>query len=309
MSNEARIVMGVDGGGTQTTAIVARWSEGEELQCLARGQGGPANPHAVGWEATQSSLLRSVTEACRVGRVDRVDAACFSVAGCGRPEEQAALMQWLETERIAETHIVVDDGRAILRAGTPDGNGVAVIAGTGSLVVGRNVMGEAARAGGWGYLLGDEGSGYAIGLEGLKAVTKAADGVGPKTELSDALLSTCMFREPAELIQWVYGETCGRRDIGWLAPVVLAAAKRKDEVALSIVWRQLHMLERQVRAVISRLGYDDDEDFHIALAGGVMAGDELYRSRLLAELRIPEDRATVVQHPEIGAALLAAELS
>ncbi len=309
MTGETRLVMGVDGGGTQSTAIVARWAEDEEIECLARGTGGPSNPHVVGWETAQTNLLRAVRDACRAARVEEIDAVCFSVAGCGRPEEQATLMRWLETERVADTHIVVDDGRAILRAGTPDGVGVGVIAGTGSLVVGRNAHSESARAGGWGYLLGDEGSGYAIGLEGLKAITKAADGVGPKTELSDALLSTCMFKEPAELIQWVYGETCGRRDVAWLAPVVLAAAKRKDEVALSIVWRQLHMLERKVRAVVSRLGFTEDDEYHIALAGGVMAGDELYRSRLLAELRIPDNRATVVQHPEIGAALLAAELS
>jgi N-acetylglucosamine kinase-like BadF-type ATPase len=301
------LVLGLDGGGTSTTAIVARVAPGEEPDYLSRGFSGPANPRVVGWDDAFSAIGMAVRDAMHVAKVDRFDAVCFSVAGCGRDAEQSTLMEWLEDQKVADTNIVVDDGQAVLRAGSPQGVGVAVIAGTGSFVCGRNQLDQTARAGGWGHLLGDGGSGYAIGSDGLKAVAEATDAVGITTELTELLLGALELSEPAELIEWMYGKRFCRSKVASLAPIVLEVSQRGDEVALSIVWRQLHSLERQIRTVISRLDFKED-DFQLALAGGVLVNETLYRSRLLAELMIPDDRATVVDEPAQGAVLLAADV-
>lgn len=306
-----RTVIGVDGGGTSTTAIVARLVDGGEPEYLARGYSGPANPKAIGWEMAMSAIRQAIddaiAQASEIAELDRFSVACITVAGCGRQEDQSRLMSWLDDQRLAEIHLVVDDGQAVLRAGVPQGIGVAVIAGTGSFVTGRNRLNQTARAGGWGYLLGDEGSGYAIGLEGLKAVVQASDCVGPPTELSEALLGACGVSASAGLIELLYGKDYSRIEIAALAPIVLEVADRDDEVALSIVRSQLHHLERQVRAVLTRLDMKDD-DYRLALAGGVLFNNQPFRSRLLAQLQVPDDRVTVVDEPAQGAVALAADV-
>lgn len=306
-SSDGKLILGVDGGGTSTTAIVARVVSGKEPHYISRGYSGPANPKVIGWDAALAAIRMAVRKASEVAGTNRFEAACFSVAGCGREEEQSRLMHWLEEQNFADTQAAIDDGQTVLRAGTPQGIGIAVIAGTGSFVCGRNRLEQTARAGGWGYLLGDEGSGFAIGLEGLKAIAQSSDAVGVPTELTELVLGVCGVAEPADLIPLVYSNKFSHDDIAALAPVVLEVANRGDEVALSIVWRQMHLLERQIRAVVARLDMTDDE-YHIALGGGILSNNDLFRTRLLAELCIPEDRAMVVDEPAQGAVLLAADL-
>ena len=105
----------------------------------------------------------------------------------------------------------------------------------------------------------------------------------------------------------MHSDKFSRADVAALAPIVLEVANRGDEVALSIVWRQMHLLERQIRAVVNRLEMNDDE-YHIAMAGGILSNNDLFRTRLLAELCVPEDRAMVIDEPAQGAVLLAADL-
>lgn len=306
---ETRAVVGVDGGGTSTVAIVARLVDGQEPEYLSRGYSGPANPQAIGWDNALNAIRQAVDQASKVAGIDQFEAACVTIAGCGRAEDQTRLMKCLEDQRLAQTHIVVDDGQAVLRAGVPQGIGVAVIAGTGSFVTGRNRLDQTARAGGWGYLLGDEGSGYAIGLQGLKAVVQATDTVGPPTELSDRLLGACGVPESAQLVELLHGSgnVFSRVEIAALAPIVLEVAGRDDGVALSIIVSQVKDLARQIRAVRHRLEMRDD-DYHIALAGGLLVNNSVFRSRLLAELQVPEDRATIVSEPAQGAVRLAADI-
>ncbi len=307
MSGEPITVIGVDGGGTSTTAIIARVTDGEP-NVLARGHSGPSNPTAIGWDATINALTRAVKQAIDSADLNYFDAACFSVAGCGRPEEQGQLMEWLESQNLADTYVAVDDGQTVLRAGTPDGTGVAVIAGTGSFVFGKNRLEQTARAGGWGYKLGDEGSAYALGVEALRAVAHAIDGVGPPTELTELVFGVLAISEAGDLIPRVYSPELPRGEIAALAPLVFEVAERGDKVALAIVWRQLHMLERQVRAVLTRLNLDDTE-FHLAIGGGVLLNNRQYRERLLAELQVPSDRAGIVDEPALGAVLLATDMA
>ena len=308
---QPRTVVGVDGGGTSTVAIVAQVVNGQDPEYLSRGYAGSANPKAVGWGNAFSAIKQAIDEAkanvSKNAGIDQFESACIAVAGCGRKEDQTRLMSWLQDQGLAKAHMVVDDGQVVLRAGTPQGIGVAVIAGTGSLVIGRNPHGESTRAGGWGYLLGDEGSGYAIGLEGLKAVVRATDAVGPATELSQRLLTACGVSQSSGLFDLIYGKDFSRVDIAGLAPIVLEVGSEGDDVALSVVVQQLQVLARQIRAVMKRLKLKEEDEYHIALAGGLLVKNAWFRSGLLAELQIPEHLSTVVDEPAQGAIFLAAD--
>src|SRR5690606_32133686 len=148
------------------------------------------------------------------------------------------------------------------------GPGLLVIAGTGSVAWGRAEDGRAARAGGWGHLLGDEGSGYALGLEALRAVVRAHDGRAPETTLRDAVLSHARARAPEELIAWA--ATAAKADIAALAPRVAAAAREGDAAARAIVDRAAHDLAGHIRALHARLGPWSAPPA-VAMTGGLLA--------------------------------------
>ena len=159
-------------------------------QILGRGIAGPGNPRAAGFDVAQANIDAAIDAAFAAADLPRttVAAACFGLAGAGRPDEQQRIAAWARQQRIAERIRVCGDAEPILAAASPENSGIVLIAGTGSLAWGRNQAGETARCGGWGYLLGDEGSGYAIALAGLHAAMRAADGRGPQTDLLAAFM-------------------------------------------------------------------------------------------------------------------------
>jgi N-acetylglucosamine kinase-like BadF-type ATPase len=202
---------------------------------------------------------------------------------------------------------VVNDALPVLVAGSPDGWGVALISGTGSLAFGRTRDGGSARAGGWGHLFGDEGSGYSIALAGLRAAAKSADGRGPETDLVGALLERLSLQRPEELIPRVYPMASERAMIASLAEVVVATADRGDAVAEQILGHAAYELAAMVGAVTRRLGLHPGT-YPLALAGGVLLGSEKLVDRLRAHLRTAEAQPATfsrVSEPVLGAVILA----
>ncbi|MBI3461734.1 MAG: N-acetylmuramic acid 6-phosphate etherase, partial [Planctomycetes bacterium] len=177
-------VLGIDVGGTSTTAVLARLMPGRDPEPIGRGTAGGANPLTIEWSYASAELIRAIDGAFRSAGWTLcvpIGAVCIAAAGAGRPEQEGHLREWAQNRRLANQVIVVHDAEPVLAAGSPKGWGVAVIAGTGSFVFGRNPDGATARAGGWGPLLGDEGSAYAIAVEALRAIAQDADGCGPRT--------------------------------------------------------------------------------------------------------------------------------
>ncbi|HET9221200.1 MAG TPA: BadF/BadG/BcrA/BcrD ATPase family protein, partial [Roseiflexaceae bacterium] len=153
------LLLGVDGGGSGTRALLADRSGA----ILGAGAAGPSNHQAIGLEAAAQAIQSAIDMAFRDARVERsrpVAAICLGLAGAGRPEDRLRFEAWATRQNIARRCAVASDAELVLTAGTPDGWGVALICGTGSIAWGRAPDGRSARAGGWGYLLGDEGSGY-----------------------------------------------------------------------------------------------------------------------------------------------------
>src|ERR1041384_2178791 len=176
-------LLGVDGGGTKTLALLGDL----DGNGLARGMSGPSNYNAVGFEAA-CSALESAIQLARKEYPGTISALCLGLAGAGRPDDIARFQNWASDKFPGTAVRVLSDAEVLLRAGSPSGPALVLICGTGSIVYGRTITGELIRAGGWGYLFGDEGSGYTIGIAALRAVMQSYDGRGPKTLLSQLLL-------------------------------------------------------------------------------------------------------------------------
>ncbi len=295
------LILGVDGGGSHTLALLARL----DGRVIGRGEAGPSNPQAVGLEpalrAIDAAIGRAFSSAER--RRGSVGSACLGLAGVGRPEDERPIREWAERERLAAVMEVTSDILLLLSAGTPDGWGVALVAGTGSIALARSREGRTARAGGWGYILDDAGSGYALALAGLRAVVRAADGRGPATALSERLLAHLGLSRPEELVGAVYRGGLDRAALAALAHVVLDAADAADPVASEIAQQGASELALMAAGAARPVGLGSDP-IPLALAGGLLLGSPGYRRRVLLALErggLRTDPVTLVHEPAEGA--------
>lgn len=300
----SELIIGIDGGGTNTRARLAD-GRGE---ILGAGEAGTSNPMHHGVAAAQAELLKAIERAfAAAGRPrERVAVLCMGLGGAGRAREQQELMAWAQVE-LAERVEVVSDGQIVLAAGTPENWGAAVIAGTGSFVYGRNRDGETARAGGWGYLIGDEGSGFDLARGALRAATQSADGRAQETGLLAAILEFWGLAAPSDLVTRVYRSGLTHAEIAKLAPLVITEAERRDTVAVGLIQDAADNLARGVKAVSRALKFGT-EPFPLALTGGLLLGTEFYRNKLLDALHLYECECApieLVREPVLGAVRLA----
>jgi N-acetylglucosamine kinase-like BadF-type ATPase len=203
--------------------------------------------------------------------------------------------------------LVVNDALIALVAGAKDAPGIVIIAGTGSIVYGHNAGGEAARAGGWGHMIGDEGSGYWIGREALAAVMRASDGRGPATRLTSEILAHLHLNDESRLPRIVYDRESPRMTVAALGPIVQEVAAQGDAVATRILERAAEELVLAAQSVASRLEMRGDE-FTFFLAGGVFRvvpwlAEEL--PRRLAEVAPRCQVQLLHEEPAVGAVWLA----
>ncbi len=304
-----KLVLGIDGGATKTVAWLALRSGGGKPSVVGRGTAGSANPQAIGFDAALRNLDQAIAAAFEEAGVEPgpLAAAVLALAGWDRAQNRRVLHHWAQERRLAARFRSVHDALPVLVAGSPEGWGVALVSGTGSFAFGQTPEGRSVRAGGWGYLFGDEGSGYAIALAGLRAAAKSADGRAPATRLVDALLRRLDLREPPELIPAVYQFADDRARIASLADVVTQAADEGDAQARGILDEAAGELAAMVAAVAQNLGFSHGA-FPLALTGGVLLGSERLRRALEARLTSvgcgPASVASV-REPVAGAVRLA----
>jgi N-acetylmuramic acid 6-phosphate etherase len=303
-ASSSSLTLGIDGGGTHTVVLLADANG----TMMGRGEAGPSNLHAVGVERALAALDAAVAAAfASVGLARQtVAVACLGLAGADRPWERSVLTDWAGRVGLCDRLELTSDGALLLAAGTPDNRGLALVAGTGSIAVGRGADGRLVRAGGWGYLLGDEGSGYRVALAALQAVAQATDGRGPATALTEALLQHLQLAAPPALIQTVYRADWDRARLAALAAVVFATAETGDAVAAAIVDGAAADLARAGAAVVRQLDWSGPVP--VALAGGCLLACGSYRNRLLGHLRqrgVTGEPVAVVAEPASGAVRLA----
>jgi glucosamine kinase len=256
-------VLGIDAGGTKTVCLLAD----EQGTILAEGRGGGANLQAHG-ELEVEKVLHQVMEAALGERDVRPAAICLGIAGVDRPQDAEAVRGIMRRIGSKARTLVVNDALVALVAGAGEREGIVIIAGTGSIAYGRDASARAARAGGWGYLLGDEGSGFWIGRRALSAVVRAADGRGPATELTERVLVSLGLVRPSDLVHATYYRDLRRGAIAGLAPVVEDARAAGDAVASEILTQAAFELTAAAGSVITRLDMRGNV-FPAILAGGI----------------------------------------
>ena len=242
-------ILGVDGGGTKTVALLGDL----DGNVLARGISGSSNTNAVGFDAACLALESAINMA-RQDHTGQISAMCLGLAGAGRKEEIEQFQNWA-VQKFPKTVVkVVSDAEILLMAGAASSPALALICGTGSIAYGRTVTGELIRAGGWGYLFGDEGSGYAIGIAALRAVMQAYDGRGSKTLLSELVLKRYGLRTPPDLVRRIYGAESPPSAVASLTDLVEQAAGRGDSVAIGILEESSRELAQAIAAIYPKLG-------------------------------------------------------
>ena len=300
------LVVGIDGGGTTTFAVLADRATGATV---GRGSAGPSNLQAVGEASALTALgtaVRAAFDAAGIP-VAPVAAACLGLAGVDRGEGVDVIRAWAAEVGLSSRVVVANDATLLFAAGTPDGWGLAVVAGTGSIAFARTPDGREGRCGGWGYLLGDEGSAYRIAVDGLRAACRAFDRCGPPTVLVDRYLARMEATDPPGLIPAVYRGSWNMAAIAGLAPLVLVAAAEGDEVAAAIGRSHADSLARTAAESARANGLPLDA-VPVAVTGGVILGSEWFRAAFLAALResgVHPDPVTAVPDPTVGAVVIA----
>jgi N-acetylglucosamine kinase-like BadF-type ATPase len=277
-----KLFLGVDGGQSGTTAVI-----GDETgRIVGTGEAGPCN-HAAAAEGRAKldrAIRGSVGQACQEAGIDlgsvSFEAACFGLSG--GPEDRLEILGAIV--RSPRPLLVTTDAVVALAGATPEGQGIIVIAGTGSISYGRNAAGRSARAGGWGYVFGDEGGAFDIGRQALRAALRMEEGWGPPTRLREVLIAATGSRDANDMLHRFYGPEWPRSRVATLAPLVDEAAGNGDAVALGIMnnaAQELAMLAASVRGQLWRA----EDPVEVAYIGGVFqSGRLLERFRMLLEL-------------------------
>lgn len=286
------LFLGVDGGQSGTTALVGD----ESGRVVGVGRGGPCNH--VGKTEGRDRFLGAMSGCLREAGFDgaEFEGACLGFSG-GAADKEAIVRELIQAKHYAVTH----DAFIALMGATAGEPGVVTIAGTGSIAFGRNGAGKTARAGGWGHEFGDEGGGFDLTRQALRAALREEEGWGPKTALRDALVSASGATSADDLLHRFYTDEYPRERVAAFSRLVDRIARDGDTAAREILFaaaQQLATLASAVRAQI----FDGIAPCRISYSGGVFRS-ELLRSRfrMLMELDVGNCVSEPVYGPAAGA--------
>ena len=269
------ILIGADVGGSKTAVGV---SEGADVLVRADGPGAAVRP---GRALASAGMIAEVVRRAlaRLGRLTG-DVLLVGAAGAGRDPERSELAKALRGENLAERVVVTTDIELALAGAFERGPGIVVSAGTGSIAVGRDAKGTHRRIGGYGWQMGDEGSGYAIGRAALGAVSRAHDGRSPRTALSDRVLSATRSSDFDSLVRWA--ASASPSELAGLAPHVLEVAAQGDPLAQGIADYAARELSQLAICLLPLL--EAEPPIGVAVTGGLLAEDRPLRRSVLARL-------------------------
>jgi N-acetylglucosamine kinase-like BadF-type ATPase len=291
--------LGVDGGQSSTTALVGD----DSGRVVGRGRGGPCN-HVRGEEARArflDTVGSCIQAACRQAGIEpRFDSAVLGFSG-GPADKEALVHDLIETRHVLVSH----DALTALVGACAGEPGIVTIAGTGSIAFGRNSKGVTARAGGWGYIFGDEGGAFDIVRQALRASLRQDEGWGPETSLRDALLEETGAKDADDLMHHFYTAEYPRSRVATLSKVVDREAIEGDAVAQQILLdAAAHLVE--IAGAVRRQLFHPGERARVSYAGGVFRSQILCAGyRELVE-REPGNDFTPPQHSPAAGALIEA---
>jgi len=307
-------VLGIDGGGSKTVCILMD----DTHQVLGRGQAGAANYQTIGTEAALISIELAIRQAIKLNEPIKIDAICLGLAGVGRPKDieivkglvrglidnQSLPITWnLQLSNI----VICNDALIALVGGIGHSVGIVAAVGTGSIVFGRNQQGQIKRVGGWGYILGDEGSAYKIAVAGMQAALKSYDGREKSTSLIEAFKQHLSLEDIEELIEVIYRRGWGVKQIAALAPIIDLAAASGDEVANNIIDDAVRELVKATATIMNAI-FSHDSALEIVTTGSVWRGKCKIHERFTAAIvdQFPQVKVIFPRYePAYGAGLLA----
>jgi glucosamine kinase len=289
--------LGIDGGGSKTLAVLVD-ANGQER---GRGLTGSSNYATLGLQQTLASIHSAVEQAIQAAHCHLpMQGAWLGLSGLDRAEDHAVLLPHLSY--LAHNVHLSNDAELLLSA-LDGAAGVALIAGTGSIALGRDAHNTTARAGGWGYLMGDEGSGYDLGRQALQAASRAADGRGEPTLLLDLILQHWQLEpsKPDAMIAEVYPDD-DKSKIARLSTYVFQAARQSDAIAQAIVEQAAS--ELALAALTVGRALDLPSALPLALGGGLLIHETDLRARVLHHIQRqqPTGQVALVEQPALSAA-------
>lgn len=290
--------LGIDGGGSKTRAVIVN----QFGRVMADVELGAMNPHGLSQESVVQEISKMRRLLAEHYPIEKIKTAFAGMSGVDHPEERRKMMALFHQVLPYTVQLEVgNDALIALSSGTYGGPGIVLIAGTGSIAYARLGDGTIHRVGGWGYLFGDEGSGYAMGRRALVAVMQAYDGRGPATALTDKILEKANCGNPVDLIPRIYGLSATKRWIASCSREVITAFDEGDFVAQSIV--QGIVLEQKLQIdVLLKKTLANQEPLSIVLTGG------LYQQ--VGHIFLPRLQALFIQEgqEDIAAACVVPEL-
>lgn len=292
-------VIGIDGGGTKT--ILRACSLDDEI--LAEVSGGPSNLHTASADEVSKMLWGMLDSALSSKglKIDECMYLCMGAAGVDRENERELLEKMFESYGITCPIYIANDAEAMLAAGAGEPVGVVVIAGTGSIAYGKDRKGNACRSGGWGHLIGDEGSGYWIAKEAINVAVRFFDKRNENTLLLDMLMTKLCLNSPWDFIEFVYSSGKGKKEIAALAAIVDEAGRAGDEAARRILADAAKELYITCNAVIVQLDFEN-EDFNVVIGGSVLLNNKFVYDAFCTLLRNEHPKAGIITPSQSAAA-------
>ncbi|MBU1422669.1 MAG: hypothetical protein KKG06_05720 [Bacteroidetes bacterium] len=296
-------VLGVDGGGTKTTALLVSL----DGTVVAEEHTGPTNLQIVGTDQAATIIINLIQDCCKKAgsSTSYIQSIVLGLAGAGRSIDKSTLLE--ELASIASQYnlhlpniIIETDARIALEAAFASSFGIVLIAGTGSIALGKGEDGKLYRAGGWGRILGDDGSGYAVALKALNAAIRSFEGRGDKTVLNNLALEHFKVTLLDDLVTKIYRENV---DVASFVPKVFQAEQEFDHVAHNILFSQANELAELVRVLIGQM--KPKRKIPVALMGGLLEYENVY-SKMVKERIVCSLPQIVVQKPKFPAAFGAA---
>jgi N-acetylglucosamine kinase-like BadF-type ATPase len=295
-------VLGIDAGGSKTVALLA----GLDGRVVAEGRAGGANLRTHG-ELVVEKRLHEVIDQVLEQDSDRPAAVCLGIAGVDRVDDAATIRGVMRRLGFRDHTLIVNDALIALVAGAGEPVGLVIVAGTGSIAYGVNASGQAARSGGWGPVLADEGSGYWIGRRALVAVMRHADGRGPRTSLTPMVFARLNVTKADDIVSEIYEDAERRQLVATMGSLVAEAQAAGDVVAAEILKEAAAELVLAAASVVGNLGMRG-QVFSTFLSGGMFRSIPWLAAEVTSRLREVAPRTTVsllTAEPAAGAVTLA----
>lgn len=287
-----KYILAIDGGGTKTIGYLGD----DKGRILFGARSGPSNYHSIGVENAKSNLKILINQICNRAGIEINDISFVSagLAGIDRERDKQIINNIFKDIGIKCELLLNNDAKTALVGALGMDLGVIIICGTGSIALGIDQKGNFIRAGGWGHLISDEGSGYYLGIKAIEAVMKACDYRIENTILTEKVLKILNLQSCEEIIGYIYDKKRTKDDIAKIAPVVFEAVYEKDETALNIMNNSIEHLVDITYTVLKRFN-TEKEKIPVTYGGGIFENVEVYRNKFINRLKEKIENIEIVK--------------